>query len=140
MTPSTRLEPGALGIAYAAAFIAIGVLDALWLGWLAKDLYKEEMGALMADSPRIVPAAAFYLLYPLALVYLTLYIPPASFLEAVIRAAVVGLAAYGAYDLTNMAVIRGWSVKLSLIDLAWGTVASALAGAAAYVAVARTSG
>ena len=58
--------------------------------------------------------------------------PPAGWGEALLRGAVLGLAAYGAYDLTALSVVRNWPLKLSLIDLAWGAVLSAAAAAAAY--------
>ena len=130
--PAARMTPTQFGWAYLVALIAMGVLDALWLGWLARDFYKTELGTLMADSVRLVPAGLFYLLYPLGLVYFGLQAGPTSLLEAVLRCAAVGLLAYGTYDLSNLATLRGWSLKLCLVDIAWGLVASAIAGAVAY--------
>lgn len=130
-----RLAAGRLALAYAAALAAILVLDGLWLGFVAKDLYRREMGALMAESVRIVPIVAFYLLFPAALVYLTLAVPPAGWGEAVTRGAVFGLAAYGAYDLTNLAIVRDWPVGISLIDWAWGGVIGAAAAASGYATI-----
>ncbi|MDQ2927027.1 MAG: DUF2177 family protein [Pseudomonadota bacterium] len=130
--PGSRLSAAQFGIAYGVVLVVIVALDAIWLGVVAKDLYKREMGDLMADSVRVVPVLAFYLLYPLALVYLVLFSPPAGWGEALLRSAVLGVAAFGAYDLTNMAIVRGWSVRLSLIDWAWGAVAATLAGGSAY--------
>ncbi len=128
----TRLSPAQFGLAYLVALVAMGVLDALWLGWLARDFYKREIGDMMVESVRIVPAALFYVLYPLGLVYLALQPAPDGLGEAVLRCAVVGLVAYGAYDLSNLATLRGWSTRLVAVDMAWGLVASATAGAAAY--------
>ena len=119
-------------VAYGAVLIAVAMLDAIWLGLVAKDLYKREMGSLMAESVRTVPAVLFYLLYPLAVVYLGLFSAPAGWGEAMGRSAVLGLAAYGAYNLTNLSVVRGWPVSLSLIDWTWGCVATAVAGTAGY--------
>ncbi len=134
MSDSSRLAPGQFGIAWVAVFVAIMVLDGLWLGFVAKDLYKREMGRLMADSVRIAPAVAFYVLFPAALVYLTLLSPPSGWVEAAIRGLVLGLAAYGAYDLTNLAIVRDWPLRISLIDLAWGGFISAAAAACGYAA------
>ena len=129
---ASRLTLARAGIAYLAVLVALAVLDAVWLGVLTKDLYRREMGSLMADSFRAVPAVLFYLLYPVALVYLVLWNRPSSLRDAALRSAVLGLAAYGAYDLTNLAIVRGWPVGLSLIDWTWGGVLSALAGSAGY--------
>ncbi|MEO8523702.1 MAG: DUF2177 family protein [Caldimonas sp.] len=126
------MTPTQAGLAYLAVLVAVAVLDAIWLGVLTKDLYRREMGSLMADSFRVVPAVLFYLLYPMALVYLVLWNQPAGWIDAALRSAVLGLAAYGAYNLTNMAIIRGWPVQLSLIDWTWGGVVTALAGSAGY--------
>ena len=73
-----RLSAGAFGVAYAAALATLLVLDGVWLGVVARDLYQREMGTLLADSVKLAPAAAFYLLYPLALVFLTMASPPSG--------------------------------------------------------------
>ena len=117
---------------YGTALVIVAALDALWLGWLARDFYVREFGPLMAPNVRLVPAALFYLLYPLGLVSLALYPPSAEFRVALGRSALVGLVAYGAYDLTNLATLRGWSLRLSLLDMAWGVFVSAVAGGAAW--------
>ena len=134
MNIAARLGAGQLALAYAAALVAILVLDGLWLGFVAKDLYRREMGGLMAEQVRVVPIIAFYLLYPLALVYLTLFSAPSGWGEAIVRGAVLGLAAYGAYDLTNLAIVRDWPLRISLIDWAWGGVISTAAVASGYAA------
>ncbi|MEO5881030.1 MAG: DUF2177 family protein [Caldimonas sp.] len=129
---TARLTAASFGLAYVAVLVALVVLDAIWLGVLSKELYRREMGSLMAESFRLGPAVLFYLLYPLALVYLVLWHPPSGALDAISRSAVLGLAAYGAYNLTNLAIIRGWPLQLSLIDWAWGGFVTALAGGAGW--------
>lgn len=122
-------------LAWLVALLVIGVLDGLWLGVIARDLYRSEMGDLMAPQIRLLPAAAFYLLYPAGLVFLLLATRPESITQAAVVSAVIGLMAYGAYDMTNLAVIRGWSARLSLIDWCWGTLATTCGGVAAWLAV-----
>ena len=134
MTSGSRLDAGGFGLAWLAAFVAMIVLDGLWLGLVAKDMYQREMGSLMADPVRVVPIVAFYLLFPIALVYLALFNAPSGWGEAILRGTVLGLAAYGAYDLTNLAIVRDWPVRLSMIDWAWGAVICAAAAAAGYAA------
>jgi len=116
---------------YLAALLVMGVLDALWLGLLAKDFYRAQMGELMVEQVRWAPALVFYFAYPAALVALALYPAGQPFALQVARAALVGLVAYGVYDLTNAATLRQWPLRLALVDTAWGTFASTLAGAAA---------
>ena len=128
----SRMTLGRAGLAYLAVLVAVVGLDAVWLGVLTADLYRSEMGSLMADSVRVVPAVLFYLLYPLALVYLVLWNQPSGWRDAALRSAVLGLAAYGAYNLTNLTIVRDWPLGLSLIDWTWGAVVSGLGGSAGY--------
>jgi len=53
--------------------------------------------------------------------------PAATWQWAAKRGALLGLVAYGTYDLTNWATLRGWSVQVTLMDWAWGTFATAVA-------------
>lgn len=123
---------GAWALAYGSALLVVGALDALWLGLLAKDFYRTEMVSVAAAEVRLLPAAIFYLAYPVGLMALTLWPTPGSLPGAVARAALVGLVAYGTYDLTNMATLKSWSWGLALTDTVWGTFLSAAAGGAAY--------
>lgn len=124
-------------IAWAVTFIVMMAIDLLWLGVIAKDLYREGMGNLMSPSPRLGVAALFYLMYPIGLVIFA--VMPGANGEGVARAALLGalfgLFAYSTYDLTNLAVVRDWPVKLSFIDIAWGTLVSGVAAAAGAAAV-----
>lgn len=125
-----------IGLAgYGAALLVVGVLDALWLGVMARDFYKRELGALMAETVRVLPAAVFYLGYPAGLVALALNPLPENLGQAVFRSALLGLVVYGVYDMTNLATLRGWSLKLALSDMAWGTLVAAGAGGAAWTAM-----
>ena len=125
-----QLSFGQSAIAYAAALVVVLLLDAFWLGFAAKGLYQTEMGSLMNESPRWGPAMAFYLLYPAGLVFLVAVGGMPSIGGAALRGAVVGAMAYGAYNATNLSVIKGFSDKLALVDFCWGTVLTAVAAAA----------
>lgn len=131
----------ALAFAYVAALVAFLVLDALWLGTMYSRLYKPQLGALLRDAPQVVPAAAFYLLYIAALTVLVVApaVQTANFLRVIALGALLGLAAYGTYNLTNYATLRGWSVAVTIADMIWGGVASGLAASAGLWA-ARTFG
>ncbi len=121
--------------AYGMVLLVVAVLDGLWLGFIARDFYKREMGDLMANSVRLWPAAVFYFGYPAGLVSLALTPMPASLGDAVFRCALFGLVVYGVYDMTNLATLRQWSTSLALADMAWGTLVAAVAGAGAWWAM-----
>jgi uncharacterized membrane protein len=122
-------------VGYGVVLLVVGVLDGAWLGYIARDFYRGQLGDQMVDSVRVLPAAMFYFGYPVGLVTLALTPLPSSLLEAVLRSALLGLVAYGVYDMTNMATLRFWSWKLALVDLTWGTLVAAVAGAAAWYAM-----
>ncbi|MBC7468942.1 MAG: DUF2177 family protein [Ramlibacter sp.] len=119
-------------LTYAATFVALALLDFLWLGVVAKNLYREGMGQLLAAGPNWGAAAAFYLLYPIGLVVFAVLPSGGDWLRALTLGALFGLFCYGTYDLTNLAVLKDWPLALSFVDIAWGaavSAAGALAGA-----------
>ena len=125
--------------AYVAALTAMGALDFLWLGVIARGFYTRQLGSLMASPPRWYAAAAFYLLYPVGIVLFASM--PGRLSSSVVQAAWLGGAfgffAYGTYDLSNWATLRNWPVPLVFVDIAWGSVATSLAAAASAACAAR---
>ena len=114
-----------------ALFIFLGI-DALWLGLVAPDFYRSQIGHLMAETPNLYAAGVFYLLFVGALVYFV--IEPAlrigSMRNAWIRGSLFGLVTYATYDLTNLATLRDWPLLVTVVDLAWGTTLAAGTAAA----------
>lgn len=112
------------------------VLDGLWIGLVAMPLFQADLGAILNPSPNIAAIVAFYPIYVFALYWLA--VRPAlaarSARTAIVNAAILGLAAYATFDLTGLAVIKGWTLRLALIDIVWGTTASAIAATAGYLA------
>ena len=125
------------GLAYAAALLALGVLDGVWLGFVERDFYRQEIGAQMVEQVRKIPAVAFYLLYPVGLLALVLHPMPADWKGAMARGALVGVVAYATYDLTNLATLKQWSWRLAAVDVAWGTFISACTALAAFIVLNR---
>lgn len=111
--------------AYLGTLLAFLVLDGLWLGVLMGPTYKSLLGPLMLEQPRLLPAMLFYLLYVLGCVVLVI-LPSGTWPRAARLGALFGLVAYGTYDLSNWATLQGWSAGLALMDMAWGTVLSAV--------------
>lgn len=113
--------------AYGAALITTLVLDYLWLGKIAPAFYLHEVGSIAllssdgtAFQPRLWAAAVVYLLIPLGAVLLA---APAAFAfkkPPAVIGAVFGLVLYGVYDFTNLALVAAWTVRVSLVDTAWG--------------------
>lgn len=117
---------------YLAAALSLLLLDGLWLGFIAKGLYRAELGHLMADSVNIPAAIAFYLLYVLGLMVFVISpeVPYGTWQRTVLFGALFGFFAYMTYDLSNLATLKGLTWKLALIDVAWGAFASAVSSVA----------
>lgn len=113
--------------AYAAALVALGLLDAVWLGIVAPDFYRAWIGHLMADTPRLDAALAFYLLYPVGVVLFAVApaFDQARATRAVRLGAAFGFFCYATYDLTSLSTLRNWSVLVTLVDVIWGSVVTA---------------
>ena len=118
-------------LAYAAVTLVMVAIDLVWLGLIAKPLYQQGIGHLMAAEPKLWAGAVFYLLYPVGLMVFAV-LPGASlgWSDTALKAALFGFFAYATYDLTNLATLKNWPLSLALIDMAWGTAVSAVAALA----------
>ncbi len=117
---------------YAVGVVSCFAADLVWLGVVAKGFYQRQMGHLMRPDVQWLPAVLFYLIYVAALVVFV--VGPAAERQSVGRAigygAFFGLAAYAAFDLTGLALLKGFPAVAALVDLAWGAVLSATVSAA----------
>lgn len=123
--------------AYVGTLFVLVSLDMIWLGVIAKPLYQQGIGHLLADNPNMGVAVLFYLVYALGIVVFA--VSPqhgaSGWVGTVVLAALFGFFAYATYDLTNLATLRGWPLDLSVLDIGWGTVVSAAAGAGGKAAL-----
>lgn len=121
---------------FLASLLVFFALDLTWLGVVAKAFYRAQMGHLMRPDVQWPAALLFYLIYVAAIVILC--VAPAVEKQSIGRAAalgaVFGLAAYAAFDLTSLALLKDFPSKVVLVDLAWGTVLTAAVSAAGYLA------
>ncbi len=124
-------------VAYAGSFGTLLVLDAIWLGLVARTFYRDQLGDLMLPSPNFGIAAIFYLFFAVAVVVLAVLpaIASGSLWTAVIYGLILGLAAYGTYDVTNLATLKNWPPLMSIVDLAWGGFITAMTAAGGFFAV-----
>ncbi len=129
-------------VAYIASLIVFGALDAIWLTTMTSRIYRPVLGDILLSDLRVAPALAFYLLYPVGLVVFAAMpaLRAGSAGTALAHGALFGLIAYATYDLTNYATLRSWTLQITLIDLAYGTVVAALTALAAYQAARWVAG
>jgi len=128
-----------IAIAYPVTALAFLALDALWLGVMADRLYRPALGQLMLAQFAWGPALAFYALYVAGVVVFAVApgLARGRWPWALRLGALLGLVAYGTYDLTNQATLKGWPWHVTVVDLCWGTAATGVAAAVACVLTLR---
>lgn len=111
---------------YLATLVAFFAIDMVWLGLVARTLYRKYLGFLMAPSVNWPAAILFYLLFVLGiLVFVVLPgLQGGSLKTTLLRAALFGLITYATYDLTNLATLKDWPLPITVIDMLWGMVLS----------------
>ncbi|MFW6085184.1 MAG: DUF2177 family protein [Gemmatimonadota bacterium] len=121
---------------YGVSLVAFLAIDALWLGWIARGLYRDQLGELLRPDPRWGAALLFYCLFVAGIVLFVTgpAIERESIGRAVLFGAFFGLVTYATYDLTNLAVLRGFPTFVAVVDLAWGAFISATVATVGYLA------
>ncbi|SEN37832.1 Uncharacterized membrane protein [Pseudorhodobacter antarcticus] len=122
----------AIAIFIAATGVFFLIADALMLGFVMGPMFRTHLGTGLLDGLRAGPAIAFYVLYMGGLTYFA-GIPAlrdGAATTALVQGAVLGLIAYGTYELTSWTVMRDWHPQMVIMDMAWGTV---LSGVSAYI-------
>ncbi|MDP2332531.1 MAG: DUF2177 family protein [Reyranella sp.] len=124
-------------VGYLVALATLAVLDAVWLGLVSREFYKARLGQLLLDRPIWSVAILFYLIHAAGIAVFA--VPPAvaagTWPAAAFYGALFGFCVYAAYDITNLATLRGWPMAVSLVDLVWGAAATAAATLAAFLVV-----
>lgn len=120
---------------YGIAFVVFFVVDLIWLGLVAKDLYQKEIGSLLKPDVNWVAAIIFYLLFILGLVVFVIEpgVSANSLGKTMLLGAFFGLVTYATYDLTNLATMKDFTLKITLIDLTWGTILGFLTATLTYL-------
>ena len=122
---------------YVIALVIFLLIDAVWLTVIAKQLYADKLGYLMAPKPNLLAALAFYVLFILGL--LVFVINPAlvagSWVQALVAGLFFGLVTYATYDLTNLATIKDWPLLITVIDLIWGSFVSGVTAVLSYLVI-----
>jgi uncharacterized membrane protein len=121
---------------YLAAMVVFVAGDLAWLSLTGPRLYRPAIGPLLADKPDLRPAIVFYLLYGVGVCAFAIApgLRVGRPLAALGWGALLGLVAYGVYDLTNQATLKLWSTRLSLLDMAWGAAITGVAALAGCIA------
>ena len=128
------MNTGKLLLAYLFTAIVFFAIDLTWLGWIAKDLYRKHLGGFLSDQVNWTAAFIFYALFIVG-IFIFAILPAAeknSLGHAIIYGALFGFFTYATYDLTNLATLKSWPIKIVFIDILWGSILTGSVAAAGY--------
>jgi uncharacterized membrane protein len=129
-------------VGYLTALATFVVADMIWLGLMTPRFYRPTLGDILVTGVNLPPALVFYLIYPAGL--LIFAVNPALKIgamgPALIYGALFGFFTYATYDLSNYATLRNWSLSLTVVDIAWGSVLAALAAGFSFWLATRLVG
>lgn len=124
-------------VAYVATLVVFAAVDLVWLGYVAHSYYRAQIGHLLAPEFNIIAVVVFYLVYVAGIVIFAILPALASGGpgRALLLGGLLGFFCYATYDLTNLATLKGWSLPMSLVDIAWGALLTGIsASIGTYVA------
>ncbi len=124
---------------YLIALVTFFALDMTWLGLIAKNLYREQIGHLLRPDVNWTAAIVFYLLFIGGLIVFVISpsVQKQSLMSALLLGAFFGLITYATYDLTNLATTKDWPLFITIVDLIWGAVLSASVSVVTYLVYTR---
>ena len=124
-------------ISYVLTTVVFLIIDLVWLGIVAKNLYQKYLRNLLSEKVNWTAAIIFYLIYIVGIFIFAIYpsVDKNSASDALIFGALFGFFTYATYDLTNLATLKGWPLTIVFIDIAWGSVLCALVSISGYYIV-----
>lgn len=116
-----------IALSYLLTFVSFLVIDLLWLGIVAKNLYQKYLGGFLSEQVNWTAAIIFYLLFVAGILIFAVYpgLSKQSVQHTLIMGALFGFFTYATYDLTNLATLKNWPIPIVIIDIIWGTFLSA---------------
>ena len=124
-------------LSYLLTFIVFLMIDLLWLGFIAKNLYQKYLGEFLSDTVNWTAAFVFYFIYVAGISIFAIYpaVQKDSVFNALLMGALFGIFTYATYDLTNLATLKGWPLPIVFIDILWGAILSALVSLSGFYIV-----
>ena len=115
------------------------VIDIVWLGVIAKGFYRRNLSFVLSTDVNWIAAITFYLIYIAGIIFFAVRPALASntLRDAALLGSLFGFFTYATYDLTNMATIKGWPLKIVVIDILWGTCLCLLVASLSFLIAKR---
>jgi uncharacterized membrane protein len=110
------------------------VIDLIWLGVVAKEFYRRHLDFILSPHVNWPAAITFYLIYIVGIIVFAVVpaVDRGSLMRAIVWGGLYGFFTYATYDLTNMALIKGWPLKIVIVDILWGMVLCAVVAGSSF--------
>lgn len=120
---------------YLIALPVFFAIDMIWLGLVAKNFYRDQIGFLMKTDINWIAAVIFYLIFIFGLVFFVIMpaLESGSWVKAIAVGALFGFITYATYDLTNLATVKNWPLFVTVVDLIWGAVLASSVSVITYL-------
>ena len=124
-------------LSYLLTFLFFLIVDMLWLGVIAKNIYQKYLGGFLTDNVNWTTAVVFYFIFVVGISIFVIYpsVNNGSVYQAILMGALFGFFTYATYDLTNLATLKGWPLPIVFIDIIWGSVLSAVVSLSGFYIV-----
>ncbi|MEM6661306.1 MAG: DUF2177 family protein [Pseudomonadota bacterium] len=128
-------------ISYVAALVLFILIDLIWIKTVMRPIFERSIGSIMLPDPHMGAALAFFVLYQAGLLYFAVIpaVEAEAWTTAAVHGALLGIIAYGTYETTNLATIKGWTMRMAFVDVAWGSTLSALISTVAFFVLSTVS-
>lgn len=122
-------------IGYVATLATFLIIDAIWISVVMRPIFERNLGEFLLESPRLGAAAVFYAFYIAGVIYFAVgpALSSGSLRVALLNGAILGFLAYGTYEATNLATLKGWTYAMAAVDVAWGMFLTALSAVVGYL-------
>ena len=112
---------------FLVTIMSVFIMDMLWLGIIAKNLYAQNIGLLLRKSgdamtPIWWAAVLVYVCITIGILFFVLPKAQGDYVLAFFGGVILGLVTYGIYDFTNYSILANWPLKITVIDFTWGMV------------------
>ncbi|MGM0379820.1 MAG: DUF2177 family protein [Bacillota bacterium] len=120
---------------FLVTFSVFMVIDLIWLGVVAKNLYQKYLGYIMTSNINWIAAVIFYIIFVIGMLYFAIIpaLDDMSLKKAIINGMAYGFITYATYDLTNLATLEDWPIFITIIDMIWGTTLAGLTTVISYL-------
>lgn len=121
-------------LSYLLTTVVFFIIDMTWLGYIAKEFYGTHLVNFLSPQVNWVAAIVFYLLFIIGIFIFAILpaVEKSSWTHALIYGGLFGFFAYATYDLTNLATLTNWPIKVVVVDIIWGFVLTASVSVSGY--------